>query len=382
MEQLLGDNLIIVYFIVGLSVICYSNFKTQQRVMLIYTITYACCFLDILDSKVALILVTFLMFVYLEYLTEDDYKLKVIRKMRYKIADGIFLMIFQHYYMFFVFAVLLQTDYVRKLIEWKYYSQVCVILSVLVASFCIHETSIQRFEIRTITDIMAIVDKNPVYKFPYNQIDERMYKILTDIEDKSYFERENSYNFLSLEFIRYRLSKFKVYLKDYHGRERIRRVTSAVGHYALATRHIRGYSTIEMQLMRNIGLQNGYNCVIRRKIFEFVYTKIFFSSLKQFFKDNYYSNRYHYKEYLLWLYFRVVRTRIKGKSVQPASAAFTDNRMETWSKEGLFIVCMGLSGKGEEHFMHTPYHDVIENNGLDEKKLQNMYKCFDSKKLR
>ena len=66
--------------------------------MLIYTITYACCFLDILDSKVALILMTFLLFIYLEYLTEDYYKLKIIRKIHFKIADAIFLSIFQYHY--------------------------------------------------------------------------------------------------------------------------------------------------------------------------------------------------------------------------------------------------------------------------------------------
>ena len=41
-----------------------------------YMITYACCFFDILDTKIALIVMTFLLFIYLEYLTEDYYKLK------------------------------------------------------------------------------------------------------------------------------------------------------------------------------------------------------------------------------------------------------------------------------------------------------------------
>lgn len=381
MEQLLGDNLIIIYFIVGLSVICYSNFSTQQRIMLIYTITYASCFLNILDSKVALILMTFLLFIYLEYLTEDYYKLKIIRKLHFKIVDAIFLSIFQYYYVLFACSILLQTDYIKTLVEWEYYSSVCIIISIIMAMFCIHETSTQRFEISSITEIMKIVDKNPVYRFPYNDIDVSKYMILTEIEDKSYFERKNSYNFLSLEFFWYRICRFKDYIRYYHGREKIKRVTYAVGHYALATKHIRGYSTIEMQLMRNIGLQNGYNCVIRRKIFEFVYTKIFFCSLKQYFKDNYYSNRQHFKEYLLWLYFRVVKTKIKGKSFQPVSTVFANEEMETWSIEGLFIACMGLSGKGAEYYNQNQFCKIIQDYRLDKEKLMDMYDNIKSQKL-
>lgn len=85
MEQLFGDNLIIIYFIVGLGVICYSNFNTQQRIMLMYTITYVCCLLNILDAKVALIMMTLLLFIYLEYLTEDYYNFLSLEFAKYRI---------------------------------------------------------------------------------------------------------------------------------------------------------------------------------------------------------------------------------------------------------------------------------------------------------
>lgn len=382
MEQLFGDNLIIIYFIVGLGVICYSNFNTQQRIMLMYTITYVCCLLNILDAKVALIMMTLLLFIYLEYLTEDYYKLKIVRKIHYKILDAMFLMIFQYYYIFFVLAVSLQTNYIRMIVDWKYYKEICIAISFIMVFFCIHETSIQRFEILPITDIMKVIDKNPVYQFPYNEIDAGKYTILTEIEDKSYFKRKNSYNFLSLEFAKYRILRFRTYIKHYHGKEKIKRVMYAAEHYAAITKHVRGYSTIEMQLIRNIGLRTGYNCVMRRKVFEFVYTKIFFCSLKQFFIDNYYNNRQHYKEYLLWLYFRVVKTKINGKAVMPASLAFIDDKMELWSKEGIFIVCMGLSSKGKEYYSFSPYYEIIQNNEMDEEKIRDMYNDFKNQKLK
>lgn len=119
----------------GLGVICYSNFNTQQRIMLMYTITYVCCLLNILDAKVALIMMTLLLFIYLEYLTEDYYKLKIVRKIHYKILDAMFLMIFQYYYIFFVLAVSLQTNYIRMIVDWKYYKEICFAISFIMVFF-------------------------------------------------------------------------------------------------------------------------------------------------------------------------------------------------------------------------------------------------------
>lgn len=100
------------------------------------------------------------------------------------------------------------------------------------------------------------------------------------------------------------------------------------------------------------------------------------------FIDNYYNNRQHYKEYLLWLYFRVVKTKINGKAVMPASLAFIDDRMELWSKEGIFIVCMGLSSKGKEYYSSSPYYEIIQNNEMDEVKIRDMYNDFKNQKLK
>ena len=67
-----------------------------------------------------------------------------------------------------------------------------------------------------------------------------------------------------------------------------------------------GTSTIEAQVIRTIGIEKGYRSgfifVIKRKIFEGVYTKIIFTSLKKFFDQNLYANASYMKEYLLYIY--------------------------------------------------------------------------------
>lgn len=55
--------------------------------------------------------------------------------------------------------------------------------------------------------------------------------------------------------------------------------------------------------------------------------------------------------------------------------------MESWSKEGIFIVCMGLSGKGNEYYSYSPYYEIIQDNDMDERKITKMYKDIKSQKL-
>lgn len=60
------------------------------------------CVLDLLSTSVALVSMTILLFVYLEYLTEDSDKIKIFKKLRYKIVDAFFrnisILLFIFYY--------------------------------------------------------------------------------------------------------------------------------------------------------------------------------------------------------------------------------------------------------------------------------------------
>ena len=63
-----------------------------------------------------------------------------------------------------------------------------------------------------------------------------------------------------------------------------------------------------MQLIRSLGIIKGYNCAIRRKLYELIYSKMFFEGMKRFFSDEFVSKMRYYNEYLLYVYFHVVKT--------------------------------------------------------------------------
>ena len=373
--DILGNNTIILYFIAGLTIICYENFKPQQKVVLMYLVTYLVCVLDVLRTIVALVAFTILLFVYLEYLTEDTYKLKIFKRFSYKICDAAFISVFQYYYFLFVVALFLQSDPVVSVYDKEWYGWLCWSISLLALIICIHKTSVGVFELETVTDVMKVINTYPVYSFKYLDEDSSKYELITSIEDKSYFIRANSYNFLSVEFLQYKCKGFYEFLKGKTLKKKLIASWNASKKYVNATKHIRGYSTLEMQLIRNIALKNGYNLVVRRKIFELIYTKIFFSGLKEYYKDNYYTNREHYKEYLLWLYTQIVQTNINGERVRPFNTAFEDEFCE-WSMEGLFIATMGLSNKGPLYYYSESYQDIVETFEIDINKATKMYYSY------
>lgn len=125
----------------------------------------------------------------------------------------------------------------------------------------------------------------------------------------------------------------------------------------------RGHSTPEMQLLRTIGITRGYDKYkIQRKIFEILYGKIFFTSLKEYHQANSYLKLEHYRHYLLYIYFQPVMTKLKGKKYTPLSSVFQNNEdINNWSMNGLFIACLGLSFRSVNDFSlnFSAYHSEV-----------------------
>ena len=65
-----------------------------------------------------------------------------------------------------------------------------------------------KFQTNNISQIMDTFMRFPPYQFPTDVEKEKFY-ILSDIEDKSYFARENTYNVISFEFIKYKIGRVR-----------------------------------------------------------------------------------------------------------------------------------------------------------------------------
>lgn len=129
----------------------------------------------------------------------------------------------------------------------------------------------------------------------------------------------------------------------------------------------RGHSTPEMQLLRSVGVARGYDKYkFQRKVFEVLYSKLFFASLKEYHRANTHEMLPHYRQYLIYVYFQTVLTKINGIKCRPLSSAFVDrNDVGRWSMDGLFVACLGLSFRRVSDYNLGLFWSIIERFGLD-----------------
>ena len=384
MEALFSNNGIILFLIACIAVITYTNFKENQRMFLLYLFAYGVAAFSIFRIRTSLLLLIISTFVFLEYLTDDIKKLELIVKFKYKICDYLYLMIFQYDFpiVFLSYLFLYFTKHTDLLII----RILCLFLSVLSLIWGVHRTISQPFKINTITETARIFDIYPPYLFHFDERIKRRFDLLCEFEDKSYFHRRNSYSCFSLEFLKFKFNNHnrKGFKSVLHLIHRIRPLVPTVT-YSKMRFHIkgRGFSTPEMQLLRTIGISRGYELYkIRRKVYEVIYSKIIFSSLKDFHQANTHIELQHYKSYILSVYFRSVLTKIKGINYKPLSNVFLNsNDIADWSMDGLFIACLGLSFRPVNCYTLELFDDVIQKFDLNRERILELHEVFPSEKF-
>ena len=377
MEELFSNNLFAIYIIACIAVISYTNFKETQRMYILYLFTYATAFFEIFRIAVSILLLLLITFFFLEYLSEDTKKLTLITNIVYKFYDYIFMMFFQYHFfwIFLAFVILHLSHYPSS------YQTLLRVLSIIPLFRGTHLAISQPFKIKNITDMCEVFEKYPPYQFEYRESMQEKFDLLCAFEDKTYFQRKASYSCISFEYIKY-------YLKN-HGfprRNFFKKVLSNVSTpqklYSTGSQLFkRGYSTPEMQLLRTIGVLRGYDKYkFQRKIFEVLYSKIIFSSLKEYHKANTYLRLDHYRHYLLYVYFQTVMTKINGQQCTPLSSAFKNQSdVSNWSMDGLFVACLGLSFRKVSDYQLALFSGIIDAFGLSTTHIKELNDKFPDK---
>lgn len=354
-----GNNIIIVYFFICIGLFIHSEMSENQKMVILYLCSYVACLLRVFPVIPMTVVVVAIQFIYSEYLTDDIMKLKVVTKFAYKVLDYAFSFVFNYATWLFICALVLISYRVEQLFGENYLFP--WIASGVVMFFLIQNIISRKFRAKSINQIMKVFEQYPIYQLP-DDIAQEKFEILSDMEDKSYFARENTYNVLSFEFLRY---KFRSITKKQISRLHVRTKIKLFWKYLKRSKNLRGYSTIEMQLIRNIGIEHGYNCVIRRKIYEFLYTKIFMTSLRTYFKEHQSGKWWDFKKYLIWIYYNTVSVNINGIEYRPFASAF-GTTINNWTMEQMFIAVLSLSGRIVSDHNLNLYRWVIEKYDLNE----------------
>ena len=369
MESLFNENIIFIFFFAMIAIYNYSDLKEYQRMAIIYISVYALTVLNIIGVKLAVVLLVISLFCFFEIFTSDEMKFKILINPIYKVIDFVYISFSQYAFGGMCCALLMLRIKLPESINEQ--NVVFKILSFLFMVWTLTATLQQKYVIHTFGEMYKIFTWFPINKIEFNEKLDEACSILVSIEDKIYFERK-SYSFFSLKYI-LRILKNKI--SDQRGNKKIVCVFSTGNRFI---RNIfdeaRGYSTIPMQLVRSLGIKRGYNYKYRRKMFEILYSRMFFKGIERMLNEDQVAQRQYFKKYLLYIYFHKVNTFLGDATFSKFLNAFdmkynkkNDKDIYDCTNEGIFIACMGLSKRAncitKENINY--YLQSIDNVELD-----------------
>lgn len=397
--QLFNSNLIYVYFLSCIVIFNYQHFTKCQKISLIYATTIAMEVISKYSGSLTAVMLLISMFIFEEYLSDDTVKCELLMKLRYKVIDFAYQFLVTDAGFLISVNIILSGKWFRQIIEDNDSIGIYYGLNIALLLVTIHILNTSKFKLFDFGVMKSYFDKFDGKKIELDSPEVRKrFEIMTDLEDKSYFDRTNSYNWLSFEFIRYKIRAYrynKKWEKQLKPKKTIREmlkylwklirkhrllkhlfcklknkiqgsIWNVKSMFTRLRRKIRGCSTLEMQLIRNIGIEKGYDkCVFRRKIFEFVYTYLFFNGLKQYYAITQNAKRMRFKEFILYVYLHSIRLKMFGSEFKSIAALFDNSDIGEWDIDEFYIAILALTGAKVTPMRMVLYPGTVLRNQID-----------------
>ena len=367
MEELLIGNSVIILFWVYITFMVDIKEKTKV-IVLMYLITFITNILNIVPTLESYVILLMALFIQFEFF-EDHFKKVIITNWIEKIADFIYVISSQYSFLPFTLSLIVSSGHVIELFPLKVRNLVYV---VSVVFFCIacDGASSRKYVIKSFSEIKAKIDKIKDYR-SFLELEKEI--IDSDcvllIEDANYYNREEKYSFANLFYLkpRYLKKAWKYLLRFITRKNKVNNVKKI----------IRGYSTIEMQLLRTLAIEEGYGYTIRRKIYEILYARLFWKNLRQYY-EKYNCDVKPYKRFLLYLYLRTAPCLNIGRDKQVARKIKPRSEILEYTREELFVLTLCFSGKVKRQNVLEIYEDIIDILNLDRMKVEKIIRDLNS----
>ena len=359
----------IIYFVV-IILICLKRDGQSEgkiKVVLLYAFIFLLILMKAISFYSAVFLILLALFCHHEIFSSDTQKI-VLFNIFQKIIDFFYCLFIEDYILLFLATYLFSAFYISNQIFNQTVVAVISLAFFMLSVLRILSNKFSTNDISTISTALRGINPNDLNLDLYGC----KFDILTWIEDSSFFGRNRMFHTLLAPSISFGLFK----------RSNIKQIRHPV--CFLRKIFCRGYSTIEMQLIRTLGVKSGYEkCVIKRKIFEVVFAHLIFNSL-----FNYYNfNRESVERYKIWIllnYINYVRVKINGKifcrtsNKSSLELAFGKDMIHTSSEE-FFVWCLGLSCIDKIGEKVVGWYDpIIEQYGLDKQSVFNIIKQIEN----
>ena len=389
LEGLLNGNKILIYFIGIFYILINETFDKKQKIIIIYILTYILKLFNIMDLKVMLIVLNIVSFLYISFLSKDDLKNNILCNTLDKIKDYLYKCTFEYSAIYFLLSIILISNSIPNYIPLLKNINISIemievkinVISLILLGYALNNITSQKYETNSFQEIKNKMDKVAIWtNLDIKNIDNEKIEMLIDIEDKSYFIREKSYNFISIEFLKYRFRRKKVGKINLKVKsDRIKEILLQEIHIKSilkkVKRYIRGYSTIEMQIIRTLGVKYGYSKhIICRKVYELLYSKMFFKNLRKYMNKSYLNTEgcVSFKQYLLIIYIGIAPIKINKKRYSNMLKVWNKTSVNDISKEQFFISILGLSNRKISNEIIHDYYGIVEKYQLSKKKLKRL----------
>jgi len=328
-DKLVDNNIFLLYMVTLLYVaIAGIKMNERARIALVYIFSVILAIVT-LPAILAILGATVVLFIYLEVLCEDRMKLWLFTGVRYKITDFLYRLFVEYYYLYFLLALLILVPEVTLPAAVKAGG------AVFWCAAAVLRLMAQTYATKSVTAIVqALEAKMPIYKLEITPDISEKFAILLRMEDITYYTRDDSQHAWALRAV---LRKGFRYLKQHKGMGLVK------GARALLSR---GYGTIEMQLIRCIGIESGYDHRYRRKVFEYLYANMIFNSYRTYLQQHGIDPG-HYREFILWQYIQHVPIQLNGRHEYEGETStllrlFHKTDIRHITNEEFFIWCLGL----------------------------------------
>lgn len=356
--EVFSDYAIVLYAFAFITLMNYSGFEENQKVFLMYTISYIAIALNIFSVlKIELVMI-FMVFILLEYLSEDQNKLKYVRRLSDKLLDASYMMIFEYHIFPAIISILLENQIIN--ISNRGIRVGTLTMSFLLLVYALHYCISSKLIVKRTGDILELFASTNPNLIELDNLYELPYEMLISIEDHSYFQRgSKSYSLLSLGYIKYALDYIRA---KYNSSVSAQVALEYAKRYIRKNNFKRGYSTLEMQLIKQMGVLSGYEShIIIRKIYELIYVKVILNSVKKFYG---FGKTERFKKYLLYMYFKNVSLSVNGHFYSDFFEYLGED-ISKWNKEKFFVACCSVKQQKDTLVRVERFLSLAEEYDLD-----------------
>ena len=354
--ELSGDNAPLVFTLaLFYAAISGQSLELGHRVALVYAYCLVMHLIGAIDTGTVLTGSLIVLFLILEVFTNDQ-ALVSMYSIKYKFFNCFYTLFFEFYVLFYFALLAVQRIVPRFSFAYKSsFSHAYTIIIVSLILVLAMVSSRRRFASKPVSTIMDELGRasNHQKVVTFTKSEQEKLNILFFMEDRSFLTRGEFNHNLT---IRYALKR----VADKARRGPLRSCIVRRRHPKDLLKCVRGYGTIEMQILRNVGLEFGsYQFTLRRKIFELVYAQAVFNSyLSQFSPES--EERRRFRNWIARCYLNVASTKIGLIPCRPSRdkstfAKLFNKEFSDLSKEEFFVWCLGL----------PHYRDGVGDNAIE-----------------